>query len=891
MELHNNPSDQRLRNHIRNLGELLGEAFSRDHGPSFLQTVEDIRLLAKNSRSLASSDGAANVAPILERLKTLPDDELLAVCRAFSQFLSLANIAEQIASLPSPGEPSADHLATVFDKLEAAASTDIAAASSAASADLTEQLQAIRCELVLTAHPTEISRRTLIHKLDSIAAILQHSNSDGDIATAPRQQLSRLITEIWYTDEIRQTRPTPQDEAKWGFAVIENSLWQAIPLVQRRFDQLLEQATGNTRVPGHCNIRIASWMGGDRDGNPNVTAAVTREVLSLARWMAADLYIRDMDELLSQLSMGKASNALIAQVGTEAREPYRALIRPLRARLAATRDWAEGNDRADGPAIMLEREALEQPLRLCYQSLCESGMAIIADGLLRDVLIRLDCFGLTLGQLDIRQSSDKHQALLAEITSNLGLGDYSQWPEQRRCEFLVAELNNPRPLVAHSWQCSAELAEVLACVRLVGEVQADGIGCYIISMARYASDILAVKVLLKKSGLLLSLPVVPLFETLADLDRSLETLETLFQVPGYLESVDHQQQIMIGYSDSAKDAGQLAASWAQYRSQEKIVELCQRYEVDFTLFHGRGGTVGRGGGPARDAILSQPPGSVNSHMRVTEQGEMIRFKYGSVDLAVQNIDLMLSATIEASLLPLAKPKPQWCDFLDRLSAQSCASYSALVKENSDFVRYFYQGTPLEELALLALGSRPARRGSSDPNAVPSVDDLRAIPWVFAWMQKRLMVPAWLGTDRAFEQSIDDGELALLQDMFHHWPYFTAQINLLEMVLAKADSDLSAYYDRVLVNAELQPIGVELRTRLGLMITSVNRIKNQDTLLQSEAEIAHSLALRDPYSDPLHLLQVELLKRYRDAGDNQPPALAKALLVTITGIAAAMRNTG
>jgi len=876
MEQHNTAVDQRLRNHIRNLGELLGEAFRREPGPSFLQTVEDIRLLAKDSRSLVSSAGGANVAPILARLNTLPDDELLAVCRAFSQFLSLANIAEQIASLPLPGQPSADHLTSVFDKLDATA--------------LLEPLQSIQCELVLTAHPTEISRRTLIHKLDSIAAILQHSNNNGDVDSAPRQQLSRLITEIWYTDEIRQTRPTPQDEAKWGFAVIENSLWQAIPLVQRRFDQLLEKATGSARPPGHCNIRLASWMGGDRDGNPNVTAAVTREVLSLARWMAADLYIRDMDELLSQLSMGKASAALRAEVGEQSPEPYRALIRQLRARLAATRDWAEGSA-VKSAIVMVEPAELEQPLRLCYNSLCESGMAIIANGLLRDVLIRLDCFGLTLGQLDIRQSSDKHEALLAEITNHLELGDYAQWQEQQRCDFLVAELNNPRPLVAHSWQCSEPLAEVLACVRLVGEVQADGIGCYIISMARYASDILAVKVLLQKSGLNLSLPVVPLFETLADLDRSLETLETLFQVPGYLDSVDHQQQIMIGYSDSAKDAGQLAASWAQYRAQEKIVELCQRYGVDFTLFHGRGGTVGRGGGPARDAILSQPPGSVNSHMRVTEQGEMIRFKYGSVDLAVQNLDLILSATIEASLLPLATPKPVWCDFLDRLSNQSCTSYSALVKENTDFVRYFYQGTPLEELALLALGSRPARRGSSDPNAVPSVDDLRAIPWVFAWMQKRLMVPAWLGTDHAFDEAINGGELDLLRDMYHHWPYFTAQINLLEMVLAKADSDLSAYYDQVLVSDQLQSIGVELRSRLGLMIDSVNRVKNQDSLLQSEAAIARSLALRDPYSDPLHLLQVELLKRYRDTGDHQSPALAKALLVTITGIAAAMRNTG
>lgn len=871
--------DQRVRNHIRTMGEMLGKAFSLEYGDSFLQTVEDIRLLAKDSRSL-TNNSPANISKILDRLKELPDEELLAVCRAFSQFLSLANIAEQVASLPLPGEDRQDHLAEVFTKLD----------GSAKQASLINDLDQIRCELVLTAHPTEISRRTLIHKLDAISDLLHQSSHSGDLNKTQSENLNRLITEIWYTDEIRQQRPTPQDEAKWGFAVIENSLWKAIPVIQRRFDELTEQVTNRPTPLGQSNIRIASWMGGDRDGNPNVTAAVTREVLTLARWMAADLYIRDMDELLSQLSMNKASATLFKYLGHQSSEPYREIIRSLREQLVATRNGAEGlvekND-----SMLFQTIDIQKPLALCFESLSESGMSIIANGTLRDVLIRLDCFGLTLGELDVRQSSDKHEALLSEITQFLGSGDYLQWDEEKRCKFLLEEIQNPRPLVAEDWQCSEPLKEVLACCRLVGEIQADGIACYIISMARYPSDILAVKMLLQKCGLRHALPVVPLFETLADLDRSIETLEMLFKVPGYLESVEFKQQVMIGYSDSAKDAGQLSASWAQYRSQDKIVSLCHRYKVDFTLFHGRGGTVGRGGGPARDAILSQPPGSVNGHMRVTEQGEMIRFKYGSTDLAVQNLDLILSATIEASLIPQEKPRENWCDFLDKLSAESCQAYSSMVKESTDFVRYFYQGTPLEELALLALGSRPARRGSSDPDAVPSVDDLRAIPWVFAWMQKRLMVPAWLGTDSAFSSAIDNNELLLLQEMFREWPYFAAQINLLEMVLAKADSDLSAYYDQILVSEDLQSVGVALRDRLIIITNCVNEIKGQTSLLSNEASISRSLALRNPYSDPLHLLQVELLKRYRNKSEALNRAISKALLVTITGIAAAMRNTG
>jgi len=446
-----------------------------------------------------------------------------------------------------------------------------------------------------------------------------------------------------------------------------------------------------------------------------------------------------------------------------------------------------------------------------------------------------------------------------------------------------------RPLIPENWEPEGEASEVLATIRFIASGRAEGIRSYIISMARNPSDVLAVILLLRKCGLERALPIVPLFETLEDLDNSAWTLERLLHLNWYNNYIMGHQEIMIGYSDSAKDAGQMAAAWAQYRAQEDLVTVADKYNVKLTLFHGRGGTVSRGGGPARDAIRSQPPGSVNGTMRVTEQGEMIRFKYGSTALALNSLDLVVSATIESTLLPPPQPRENWRYLMDRLAREAGIEYRRFTKNNRDFVEYFDQGTPGKELELLALGSRPTRRGGNPDEK--SIEDLRAIPWVFAWTQKRLMLPAWLGTESVLVEDLEGKDAHILSEMIDEWPFFQTHLDMLEMVLCKSDGDISSYYDHILVEERLQPMGKELHNKLSKLIERINSIKHQEVLLEHQQEIKQSLELRHPYTDPLHFLQIELVSRYRHAPDNFTDTAKKALVVTIAGIAASMRNTG
>jgi len=867
---------RRQRYRVRILGNLLGQTMKAQHGNEFLEKEEEIRLLAKTRRQDKNSDHRK----LQEVLKDLDDDDLISIARAFNQFLNLTNIAEQAETgeIADMRFPETSHLSDLLTTLTN---------SGIDKAVIANTIKRLRCDLVLTAHPTEITRRTLIRKYNRIASALDKVQEDVTLHEAAKVELERLIAEVWYTDEIQSERPTPREEAIWGYAVIEQSFWTAIPKLWEGLNSLLLQHTGESLTLDIAPVRISSWMGGDRDGNPNVTAQVTREVTRLARWMAADLYLRDLEELLSQLSMSQCTESFRTYSGeSDSNEPYRIVLRNLRERLTATRTWANGTDPANDNLI-LYRNDLFAPLHECYQSLKDCGMGIIADGLLKETLIRVSTFGVTLVDLDIRQSADKHIELLNELTQFLELGSYNEWSEKARNDFLLQELNTKRPLIPEGWEPAGISGEVLSTFRLIAEENAEGISSYIVSMAKNPSDVLAVVLLLQKCGLTKKLPVVPLFETLDDLDNAAWTLERLLRTQWYTNYMDGYQQVMIGYSDSAKDAGQMAAAWAQYRAQEELVIVARKYKVRLTLFHGRGGAAGRGGTPTRMAILSQPPGSVNHNMRVTEQGEMIRFKYGSAPLALANLDLVLSATIEASLLPPPEPMDNWRLMMDRLADVANKSYREMVQDNPDFVEYFSEGTPERELALLALGSRPARR-TNDPND-RSIKELRAIPWVFAWTQKRLMIPAWLGTDAAFSQEFSRKDWFVLKEMTKEWPFFQSQLDMLEMVLAKADAEISERYDDVLVPDRLKPMGDSFRERLSTLIASVNKILGQSELLEKSPGIRQSLDLRNPYTDPLHFLQIELISRYRHQEDNEK--VKKALLITIAGIAAGMRNTG
>ncbi|MGU2160736.1 phosphoenolpyruvate carboxylase [Pseudomonas aeruginosa] len=874
--------DARLREDVHQLGELLGDTIREQYGPRFLDKIELIRKGAKAARR-GSAEGAQQLTATLDGLE---EDELLPVARAFNQFLNLANIAEQYHRIRRrrPNEPEP------FENLVLEELLGRLKDAGHAPGQLARQLAGLEIELVLTAHPTEVARRTLIQKYDAITAQLaakDHADLLPEERSRIQQRLQRLVAEAWHTDEIRKVRPTPVDEAKWGFAVIEHSLWQALPNVLRHVDEVLLCSTGERLPLTAAPLRFASWMGGDRDGNPNVTASVTREVLLLARWMAADLYLRDIDRLAAELSMQQASPQLLARVGDSA-EPYRALLKQLRERLRVTRNWTHQALAGEVPAaegVLEHNRDLVEPLQLCHESLHACGMGVIADGALLDCLRRAATFGLFLVRLDVRQDSARHAAALSEITEYLELGSYDEWDEKTRLEFLLEELNSRRPLLPAHYQPSADTAEVLATCRAIAAAPPASLGSYVISMAGQPSDVLAVQLLLKESGVDWPMRVVPLFETLDDLDNAGPCMERLLTLPGYRSRLSGVQEVMIGYSDSAKDAGTLTAAWAQYRAQEKLVEICRQHEVELLLFHGRGGTVGRGGGPAHAAILSQPPGSVAGRFRVTEQGEMIRFKFGLPDIAEQNLNLYLAAVLEATLRPPPAPEPAWRAQMDRLAKDALLAYRRVVRDDPQFVEYFRLATPEQELGRLPLGSRPAKRREG------GVESLRAIPWIFAWTQTRLMLPAWLGWETALLNAIERGEGALLGQMRERWPFFTTRIDMLEMVLAKADADIARLYDERLVPLELRPLGRRLRDLLSQAVRVVLGLTGQSLLLAHASETRESISVRNSYLDPLHLLQAELLARSRRCRGDACGGLEQALLVTVAGVAAGLRNTG
>ncbi|TVQ72494.1 MAG: phosphoenolpyruvate carboxylase [Oceanospirillales bacterium] len=863
-----------LRDDVRMLGDSLGRTIATDLGDDFLQRVERIRQLAKEGRTAAKPDHDE----LLSAIESLDKDDVLPLARAFTQFLNLANIAEEHhrvrRQLDANEQDEPDEFSGLLEQLYSQ--------SGQSAEQISQALSELRIDLVLTAHPTEVNRRTLIQKYDAITDCLKRLDRQEPVS----ERLDQLIAQIWHTDEIRKQRPTPVDEAKWGFAVIENSLWKAIPAFYKRLDQTLS-STLNVNLPLHCSpVRFSSWMGGDRDGNPNVTAKVTSEVLQLARWMAADLFARDVDELRKELSMFRANAELRALVGDQTSEPYRVFLGGLRGRLEATRSGIAAKlkgQKVDEEGWIFDDQELLEPLMLCHRSLCECGMENIASGLLEDVIRRAACFGLALVKIDIRQNADRHIQVFDELCQFYNLGDYSSWSEANKQDFLLKELQSKRPLIPHDWQPSADVQEVLDTCQVVANTSPDSLGSYVISMASKPSDVLSVILLLKETGIRWNMRVAPLFETLADLDGGPDCIAALLSIDWYKDYTQGKQEVMIGYSDSSKDAGQLAAAWGQYRAQQALTRVCQQHGVHLTLFHGRGGTVGRGGGPSHTAILSQPPGSVAGALRVTEQGEMIRFKFGVPEIAVRNLELYTGAVLQATLCPGAPADPQWCEYMDQLAETGFKSYRSIVREDPQFVPYFRSTTPEQELAKLPLGSRPAKRRMDG-----GVESLRAIPWIFAWTQIRLLLPAWLGSDSALGNAIEKGELSKLQELYKNWSFFRTNIDMLEMVLAKTDFSISAYYEKRLTSDELGVLGASLRDRLQRTVDWVKQIKQVDRLLEDNPIIRQSIEVRNPYLDPLHFLQVELLYRDRNQPDQR---LEQALMVTMAGISAGMRNTG
>ncbi|MHC4832074.1 MAG: phosphoenolpyruvate carboxylase, partial [Planctomycetota bacterium] len=537
-------------------------------------------------------------------------------------------------------------------------------------AELRAAILAQEVELVFTAHPTEVARRTLLQKDHRIARGLA-ARDRTDLTPREHEEatdgLHREIASTWLTDEVRRSKPTPLDEARGGLLIFEQTLWTVLPRFLQGLHEALERHTGQGLPIDVAPVRFGSWMGGDRDGNPFVTPEITERTCLLARWMAADLYLKEIKALYEELSEVSCTEELRALAG-DAHEPYRAVLRGVRAKLRSTRRHFDERLAGRTPAadaIFEDQAELWAPLAACHRSLVAVGAERVARGRLESVLRRLAAFGLTLVRLDLRQDAGRHTAALDAITSALGLGSYADWTEDERIEFLTRELTTRRPLIPQDLEASAETRDVLDTLRVAARTLPGSLGAYVISMASSASDVLAVDVLQKACGVEPRLRVVPLFETAADLQGAGAALDRLLSLDAYRARIGGHQEIMIGYSDSAKDAGRLAAAWELYQAQERIVERCRSHGVKLTLFHGRGGTVGRGGGPTYLAIQSQPPGSVDGRLRVTEQGEMIQAKFGTEGIAARTLELYTTATLQATLTPPRTPEPAWREVMSR----------------------------------------------------------------------------------------------------------------------------------------------------------------------------------------------------------------------------------
>lgn len=881
-----------LRDDVRMLGELLGETLRARAGIPLFETVEQVRALSKSAR--AGND--ADLKALTSLLRTLPAESAVPVARAFSQFLTLANIAEQhhrvrrrrdyqrsAAFPPQPGSCDEAFARLVRQRIAPDA--------------LYDAVCSLRIELVLTAHPTTITRRTLAHKQQRIAEELGRLDR-SDLTLPERAEimdaLRREITATWETVEIRHERPSPIDEATGGLLIFEQSLWDALPRYLRALDAALRTTTGRPLPLDAAPMTFGSWIGGDRDGNPSVTPDVTRLACSVPRWMAADLYLREIEALRLDLSVTAATPELLERAGT-AREPYRAVLRDVQHRLDATR--AElGRHLAGGPAAAptsnlataySRADELIGPLRLCYDSLVQTGQGVIANGRLLDVLRRTRAFGIALVRLDLRQHAENHEAAMDAVTRHLGVGTYSDWPEAERQAFLVRGLRErsaPRPADVPG---DGDARDVLDTFTAASEINPESLGAYVISMAHSPSDVLAVEYLQLHSPH--PQRVVPLFEQVDTLRGAAETMRELLAIEVYRERIRDRQEVMIGYSDSAKDGSRLAANWEIYKAQEGVASVARNARVELTLFHGRGGSVGRGGGPTYLAIQSQPPGSVNGRLRATEQGEMIQAQFGLPDIALRTLEVYTTATLDATLAPAAEPAQPWRDAMDRLADAAYREYRGVVYETPRFIEYFRTATPEVELGAMPIGSRPPRRAEAGKD--DGVESLRAIPWMFAWTQTRLMLPSWLGTGSALRGALGRGERELLREMYREWPFFRSTLSLMEMVLAKAEARIAVEYDRRLVTPELQPFGEAMRAKLQDTIDALLDATGIPCLLDGNPVLRRSIDVRNPYVDPINLVQVEIIGRLRGAGDTAAPHLWHAFMVTVNGIAAGMRNTG
>jgi phosphoenolpyruvate carboxylase len=905
---------------IHFLRELLGQVISELESPALFEMEERIRTLAKARRA---GDHTATLHLAAE-IAALSPDTARAVASAFTLYFDLVNLAEEAQRDRALREREREqHPEPISESIgEAIAILEDRGVTADQVAALLRQL---RIELVLTAHPTEAKRRTILSKLRRISEIL-HSLYNSD--PLPRERgaydaaLGAEIASLWLTHRARTARPAVTDEVRTGLYFVDAIFWDVLPRIYADLDAALAKHYPGLVAPPRW-LTLASWIGGDRDGNPNVTTPITAETLRLHRGLALGRHRRALQELSRRLSLSAqrvppprelqawldSRHPLPAHVayleGRYVNEPYRLVF----SLLASDLEFASQVDMTarlleDAPHTARVRLAsLTTPLELVARAIPPR----LARDQLKTVRRQLDTFGLHAARLDIREDSARLAAALGEILRALNIDPaFEQEDEPARVQVLLRLLvDNPErpPSLAKNPGVTTDTAETWALFRLLARAQSlygtELLGPFIVSMTRGPADVLTVLLLARWTGCAEGLPIVPLFETLDDLAAAPRILAELFALKVYrahLTLCGGEQMVMIGYSDSNKDGGYLAANWALYQAQEKIAQVCREHGITLTLFHGRGGTVARGGGPANRAIRAQPPGTINGRFRLTEQGETIASHYSDPDLAHRHLEQIVSAVILASApntqSPDSQARPEWLAAMNEMSVSAHAAYRALVYETPGFMDYWRAATPIGEITRLSIGSRPAlRRGNN-----LQITHIRAIPWVFSWMQSRFNLPGWYGLGTALSQPQPTlNHLLLLQEMYAAWPYFRALLDNAEMSLLKADMDIAALYSSLVPDRNLaEPIFDRIRAEYDRTRQAILAVTGHSELMDADPIIQRSIHLRNPYVDPLNYIQVEMLRRLRalpDPNSAEAEALQEVINVTINGIAAGLRNTG
>jgi len=911
-----NDKDLPLKEDIRLLGRLLGDTLREQEGTGAFEIVERIR---RSSIAFHRDNDAAARDELEGTLDRLTTDETMIVVRAYSYFSHLANIAEDLHHIrrsrahriagSAPREGSLPY---------ALRRADEAGVAPTVLADFFDEALIVP---VLTAHPTEVQRKSVLDTERKIAELLEHRDRTlltPDEREANDEAVRRNVLALWQTRMLRRQRLAVIDEVTNGLAFYDHTFLQELPRLYASLeDELARRDAGAFReLPPF--LRMGSWIGGDRDGNPFVTADVLRRALRMQSARIFTWYLEQLHELGADIpgatTVIDVSSDLLDLAGRSpdphpqrADEPYRRALTGLYARIAATArelDHLEAMRHAVGAAApYASPDEFAADLDTIHRSLCEHNSALLARGRLRHLRRAVGVFGFHLASVDLRQNSEVHERVVAELFAAARPGvDYSALDEDARVALLTGELATARllssPFVDYSDETRGELEICRAAAEVRRRYGDASILNYVISKTDDVSDVLEVALLLREAGLLrphedrLDLNIVPLFETITDLRNAGRVMDRLLSLPGYarfLPARNGTHEVMLGYSDSNKDGGFLTSGWELFKAERALVEVFARHRVRLRLFHGRGGSVGRGGGPTYQAVLAQPAGAVQGQIRVTEQGEVIAAKYGNPDIGRRNLETLVAATLEATLLPEhgGAPKAAYLEAMDALSEHAFRAYRKLVYETPGFERYFWESTVISEIADLNIGSRPASRKKST-----AIEDLRAIPWVFSWAQCRLMLPGWYGFGTAVDTWLAEnpGGLELLREMHRDWPFFATLLSNMDMVLAKTDLAIASRYAALVSDDALRErIFPRLRAEHRATVQNLLSITRADRLLQSNPLLARSIRNRFPYLDPLNHIQVELLRRYR-AGDRDDRT-KRGIHLTINGIAAGLRNSG